>query len=151
MLNGWPWLILGLLWDYVGKWIGDFQINLASDWGWGRSVRITSQVVFCVLGRNTSYRRTREDHEQTVLFCFVCFLLGNGVGERRRRCILLRALLAFVFSAKGMLVLKSELVSKDYEKFLCSGCDVLCRVRGWFCCLLFVPLYYWPWEYMYFT
>lgn len=36
------------------------QVNLASDWGWGRNIRITSQAIFCVLDMNNFYRRNRK-------------------------------------------------------------------------------------------
>lgn len=60
MLNGWPWLNLGILGDYGQREMRDSQVNLASDWGWGRNIRITSQAIFCVLDMNNFYRRNRK-------------------------------------------------------------------------------------------
>ena len=71
MLNGWPWLNLGLLGDYGQKEMWDSQVNLASDWAWGRSIRITSQViVFCVLDMNNFYRRIKKSYKLTGLCAF---------------------------------------------------------------------------------
>lgn len=124
---GWP---LAFFWDWSRKEIEDSQVNLASDCGWGRNVWMTSQVVFSVLGMNNSNSRGREGYKQAGLCVF----------PSREWCwrTTTASLFYFVyfwlwlFLVKGMRVLKSKLVSKD----LCSGWDILCRIRRWFLLLL---------------
>lgn len=65
--HGWP---LAYLWDYGQQKIRNCQVNLASEWGWGRNVRVTSWVAFCVLGMSNSCRRTRKGYKQTGLCVF---------------------------------------------------------------------------------
>lgn len=79
------------------------QVNLASEWGWGRNVRVTSRVAFCVLGMSNSYRRTtRKGYKQTGLCMFSSggVALENEGGISLLLCALLSCLI-FVCVCEG--------------------------------------------------
>lgn len=120
-------------------------------WSWGRNVRINSWVVFCVLGTNNCYRRTSKGYKQTRLqvFCYGewCWRMIDA-----SHTFTLCTFVSFDIFAKGMHMLKSELVSRLWKIFL-FWLKFLYRTRGWFLSLfVFLSLFtYWPWEYMYFT
>ena len=128
MLNGWPWLNLGLLEDYGQKGMWDSQVNLASDWGWGRNIRITSQViVFCVLDMNNFYRRIKKSYKLTGLCVF----------SPREWCW--RILCTFVlFDILPRACVKTWNYIQDHERSLCSGWDVLAGSEASFCCFCLV-------------
>lgn len=97
--HGWP---LAYLWDYGQQKIRNCQVNLASEWGWGRNVRVTSWVAFCVLGMSNSCRRTRKGYKQTGLCVFSSegMALENEGGIWLLLCTLLSWF--FFFFAKGI-------------------------------------------------
>lgn len=118
------------------------------DWGWGRNIRITSQVVFCALVLNNFYRRIRKGYKQRGL----CFYLQGIVLENERSISLLLyafCLVWFFFFASGMHVLKVKRLWRN----LCVQAEIFLKeLRGWFLLFVFFSLFsYWPWEYMYFT
>lgn len=148
--HGWP---LAYLWDYGQKKIRNCQVNLASKWGWGRNVRITYWVAFCVLGMSNSYRRTRKGYKQTGLYIFSSggMALENEGGITLLLSALLSCLIFFFSLFKDIHVLKTELASRVYERSLFWLKYSLQDQR-----LIFVVVVicyqslfsYWPWKYI---
>lgn len=136
--HGWP---LAYLWDYGQQKIRNCQVNLASEWGWGRNVRVTSWVAFCVLGMSNSCRRTRKGYKQTGLCVFSSegMALENEGGIWLLLCTLL-SWFFFFFCQGHSCVLPHEchMNAKGIQslKNLCSDWGILCRIRGWFLLLL---------------